>query len=188
MQWENHCYIVCIGGFWINTVGYSSDNHWLHCTKLMDICDALLQPSRPTWLFPCKFPCLVPCPQYYLSSLFLIEPIMRIFISLSFTIKTVRNVSTAQGMGFQSCWLLPAETSVFQWLSTEIFNIFLCGKGKVFRYLIEEQHSSNSCVLSFRKILYQEVMGDFFFSQYATRLIFRFAAMLWKLKVDSRKN
>lgn len=188
MQWENHCYIVCIGGFWINTVGYSSDNHWLHCTKLMDICDALLQPSRPTWLFPCKFPCLVPCPQYYLSSLFLIEPIMRIFISLSFTIKTVRNVSTAQGMGFQSCWLLPAETSVFQWLSTEIFNIFLCGKGKVFRYLIEEQHSSNSCVLSFRKILYPEVMGDFFFSQYATRLIFRFAAMLWKLKVDSRKN
>lgn len=129
----------------------------------MDICDALLQPSRPTWLFPCKFPCLVPCPQYYLSSLFLIEPIMRIFISLSFTIKTVRNVSTAQGMGFQSCWLLPAETSVFQWLSTEIFNIFLCGKGKVFRYLIEEQHSSNSCVLSFRKILYPEVMGDFFF-------------------------
>lgn len=130
-QRENPCYTVCTGGLWQLGVFHqiisdsTAPNWWLSEILPYNFQDLLCVLAN--------FPAL---PTVLLSTRFLIKPIMRIFISLSFTIKTVRNVSTAQKTGFQSCWLLPAETSTFQGMSMKIFNIFLCGKGKVFRCLI----------------------------------------------------
>lgn len=131
-RWENHCGTVCTERFWV--IGrISSHNHGLRCPKLMAVWDALLYPSKSCFL--AHFLALPALPTVFLGTQFLIKPIMRIFISLSFTIRAVRNVSTAQETGFQSCWLLPTETSTFQGMSMKMFNIFLCGKGKVFRCL-----------------------------------------------------
>ena len=141
--------------------------------------------------FLANFLALPALPTVLLSSQFLTEPIMRIFISLSFTIKTVRNVSTTQGTGFQSCWLLPAETSKFQGMSTEMFNIFLSGKGKVFRCIHCRAAQQRFLCFAFPKDIIIPGTSGVFFSQYAVRLIFRVAAMLWKInavKVACRRN
>lgn len=59
----------------------------------------------------------------------LIEPIMRIFISSSFTIKTVKNVRTAQGVDFRDAdccqWRQTHFRSLWQFLIT-----FSVGRGK----------------------------------------------------------